>query len=294
MMKKLNYFLLGLTAFGLVFFNSCGEETVPAPSITIDNASPVAAVGGSVTLTGEIVAEGKLDEVKLYFVSATAETQIGSAYTSFSSGDITSTDNLNYNFRFKIEGLTESGKIKIEATDKENQTSARMIDVTVQAATGGEISSFTAVLIGAQSNTTYGSALDADAGTVLKLAAAADASATIDILYYYGSTNKATFVAPDDETVTGASSDFTWTSGWATKNATKFGISTMTATEFDAMNDDTELAGITGLTASKVTDQAVNDVVEFITAGGKKGAFKVSALTATNSGTVTIDVKIQK
>ncbi|MBN2613023.1 MAG: hypothetical protein JXB00_15825 [Bacteroidales bacterium] len=291
-MKKINLFLLGLAAMGMAFFSSCEETETSGPSITIDNASPVTAVGGSVTLTGEIVAEGKLDEVKLFIVTDNDEQQFGSAYTSFSSGDITTTDNMNYNFRFTVTGLTESCKIKIQATDKDNLTSSKSIDVTVGSASGGEINSFTAVLIGAQSNTTYGSALDADAGTVFKLASATPAD--IDVLYYYGSTNKATFVAPDDETVTGASSDFTWTQDWGTKNQTRFGVSSISSTAFDAIDDDTELVGITGLTASKVSNVAINNVIEFVTAGGKKGAFKVTALNASASGTVTINVKIQK
>jgi hypothetical protein len=272
-------------------FTSCTPESNSAPVITIDNASPVTAVGGSVTLTGGVVAEAKLDEVKFYWVTETSESQIGEAITSFSSGVFTTSDDLNYNFRITIDGLTESGKIKLTATDKDNQTSSKSIDVTVE---GGAVNfnEFTAILMGAQSNAA-GSTLDADAGTVYKLADASSNQALIDILYYYGSTNKATFVAPNDETVNGGSSDFTWTQSWTTQNATKFGVSTMTSAEFDAITD-ADLAAITGLSASKATDLGVDDVLNFVTAGGKNGALKVTALTASNSGTITITVKIQK
>ncbi|MFO7658441.1 MAG: hypothetical protein R6W78_15395 [Bacteroidales bacterium] len=296
-MKKINLYLIGLAAIGMAFFSSCTEEETSGPSITIDNASPVAAIGGSVTLTGEIIAEGKLKEVKLFVVTDNDEQQVGSAITSFSGGAITTDDNLTYTFRVTITGLTESCKIKIQATDKENLTSSKSIDVTVGAVSGEEINSFSAVLIGAQFNTQYGSALDADAGTVYKISgdAAKNAAASIDMLYYYGSTNKATFAAPNDESVNGVgTSSFDWTQGWSVNNATKFALSSMTSAEFDAIDDDTELTGISGLTASKVTDVSVNKVVEFITVGGKKGAFKVAALTATTNGTITINVKIQK
>jgi hypothetical protein len=289
-MKKVNLFLLGLTVVGVTFFTSCGEEEASAPPvITIDQASPVTASAGSVTLTGEIVAEGKLDQVKLFIVTGDAETQYGSAYTSFKAGDITTTDDMNYIFRFDVDGLTESCSVKIEATDKENQTSSKSVQVTV--ATGAAIDEFTAILMGAQGSTT-GSALDVHTGTVYKLAEAT--AANIDILYYYGSTNKATLVAPNDATVNGGSGDFSWTAGWGTQNPTKFGMSSLSASAFDAMDDDTELAAISGLSASKVTDLGVDDVVEFITADGKKGALKVTALTAASDGTITINVKIQQ
>ncbi len=289
-MKKINLFLLGLTAFGLAFLTSCGEEEASNPPlITIDQASPVTASAGSVTLTGEIVVEGKLDQVKLFIVTGDAETQYGSAYTSFKTGDITTPDDMNYDFRFDIDGLTESCSVKIEATDKENQTSSKSVQVDV--ASGAEINEFTAVLMGAQGSTT-GSALNAQTGIVSKLADAV--AADIDILYYYGSTNKATLVAPNDETVTGGSGDFSWTANWGTQNPTKFGMSSLSAGEFDAIDDDTELAAISGLSASKVTNLGVDDVVDFITADGKKGALKVTALTAASDGTITINVKIQK
>lgn len=296
-MKRLNILLAAIAFLGMIL-TSCSEETSPAPSITIDNADPVTVVSGSVTLTGEIIAEAKLSEVKYFWVTATAESQIGTAITSFTSGEITTSDNVTYTFRKTFVGITESGKIKIQATDKDNQTSSKSIDVTVGSASGGEISSFTAILVGAQDNATYGSALDADGGNVYKIAAdaAKNAAALIDMLYYYGSSNLATFAAPNDATVNGGAgtSGFSWTSTWSVQNATKFSISSITAGQFDAIDDDTELVGISGLTASKVTQVAVNSVVEFITAGGKKGAFKVSALTATASGTITINVKIQK
>jgi hypothetical protein len=289
-MKKINLFLLGLTAVGITFFTSCGEEEASAPPvITIDQASPVTASAGSVTLTGEIDAEGKLDQVKLFIVTANAETQYGSAYTSFKSGDITTADDITYIFRFDVDGLTESCSVKIEATDKENQTSSKSVQVNV--ATGAAIDEFTAILMGAQGSTT-GSTLDAHTGTVYKLADAT--AADIDILYYYGSTNKATLVAPNDATVNGGSGDFSWTANWGTQNPTKFGMSSLSTSEFDAMDDDTELAAISGLSASKVTDLGVNDVVDFITADGKKGALKVTALTAASDGTITINVKIQQ
>ena len=295
-MKRLNLFLLGLTVVGVIFFTSCGEETTSNPPvITIDQPDPLTAIAGSVILTGEIVAEAKLDQVKLFIVTDNAETQYGSAYTSFSSGDITTSDNLNYIFRFDVDGLTESCAVKIEATDKENQTSSKSVDVTIA---GAEINTFTAVLMGAQNNANIGSALDADAGTVYKISGdEAKAAATlVDMLYYYGTVNLATFAAPNDETVNGnaGASGFSWTSTWSVQNATKLGISTMTVGQFDAIDDDMELTAISGLTASKVTDLGVDDVVEFITAGGKKGALKVTALTATSSGTITINVKIQK
>jgi len=286
-MKRLNFFLFGLAALGMTFFSSCTDDTTtPAPVISFtNNVSSASTANSSYTITGTITSEAGLEQVKYSKVTTSGSDQL-KLVESFD-------DKNTFEFQFTVDGITEDITIEVEATDKENQTTSRNFAITY---TGGasSINTYTAILVGAQTNTTYGSALDADAGQVYKLAAASSNQALIDVLYYYGSTNKATFAAPNDETVdgTGANS-FNWTGSWTTKNATKFGVSTMTSTDFDAI-DDADLAAITGLTATKVTDQNVDDVVEFITAGGKKGAIKVTALTATASGTITITVKVQQ
>jgi len=277
---------MGLTALGMVLFTSCEEETKPAPVISFtNNVSSAETSNSSYTITGTITTEVGLDQVKYFAVTEAGSDQLAV---------VTYFDNKNeYSFQFAVNNITDDVTIQVEATDADNQTTSRNFEITFIGG-GNAISSFTAVLMGAQSLLTTGSALDADAGTVYKLDDAATNAAKVDILYYYGTTNLATFAAPNDETVNGvAANAFNWTNNWSVQNATKFGVSTLSTTEFDAIADDSELATIAGLAASKITDLGVDDVLEFITAGGKKGALKVTAITTGASGTITINVKVQ-
>jgi len=290
---KMNKLFLGLGVISMaVLLNACGDDTVgTAPDITFDDGSEITLGDGvsSMAVTGTIVAEEKLDEVTVFRVTGSDETQIGN-YTSFNAGAITTTDDLNYNFRIDVADITEDISIKIEAVDKEAQTATKSIDIKVSAVPALK-PAFTAVIMGAQSST-LGSCLDANTGLIYKIAAdeAKGHAADIDILYYYGSANMATLVAPNDGTVDGTSGDFTWTSSWSPKNATKFAES---ALDFSAVTAS-QVNAITGLTASKVTDLTVGETVVFETAAGKKGILTVTALTTGATGQITVSVKVQE
>ena len=106
-----------------------------------------------------------------------------------------------------------------------------------------DLEEFTAVLMGGQSNADVGSYLDADAGTVYKQSVAPANSAAIDIIYYYGTTNRATLVAPTDATVNGGGTNLTLATVLTTKNATKFNTNPgISPAEFDAMTTDADIS----------------------------------------------------
>jgi predicted transcriptional regulator len=119
----------------------------------------------------------------------------------------------------------------------------------------------------------------------------------VDFVYFYGATNLATLASPSD---TDAQTIFTAIADWTTINATKLGATTLTATEFDAIDDDAEIViAATGLTATKANTLEVGDVIAFETAStsanaSKKGLLKVVAITPENTGTITIAVKVQQ
>ena len=293
-MKKNNLFF-GIGVIGLaILFNSCGDKEVGlAPSITFDDGAEIVLAEGenSTAVTGSIVAEEKLNQVTVFTVIGTDETQIGT-YSSFSSGDITTTDDLNYNFRITVTGINQDMSLKIEAVDKEAQSSTKSISLKVTSAPALK-AEFTAILMGGQDNVTYGSCLDANTGLVYKITGgvAKTNAPLIDILYYYGSSNLATLAAPNDPTVdgTGAGS-FDWTGTWSIKNATKFAESTL---DYSAVTSG-EVNAITGLSASLVTNLTVGKVIAFQTADSKKGVLKVTALTTGGGGTITLSVKVQE
>jgi hypothetical protein len=151
-------------------------------------------------------------------------------------------------------------------------------------------------MMGAQSNTTYGSAFSASTGLAY-LKNDNFTSDMIDFIYYYKSTDVtvgAEMMSPkyafDNGPVGG-------TDLYNTLNETMFKSVSLSTNDFDAIpkTDDSAItAAATGFVDQRVTALAVNSVFAFKTAAGKLGLVKVSALTATTSGTITIVVKVQK
>ena len=256
-MKKLNLFL-GLGAISIaMFFNSCSEDTVyPAPTVNFDQTSPVVLGVGitTATLTGSIVAEAKLESVVISKTVGSSETSLATI-TDFESGNVTTTDDVNYTFNYVLDGITENTTLTVKATDKDGQFASQSIDIEVTL--GNPIDSYTAILMGGQSNATVGSFLDASEGDVYLIADANTHSELIDVVYYYGSSNLATLTAPDDVTVNGGAGNLSLCVGFTTKNETRFTSSSLTGSEFDAIENDAEIADITGINASKMTDLSV-------------------------------------
>lgn len=274
-MKRLNFFLVGLAVVGMAFFSSCEDPaSKAAPSITIDNASPVAAVGGAVTLTGEIVAEAELDEVKIFVVVGTDETQYGAAITSFSSGSITTDDDLNYAFRIDVTDLTEDCSIKIEATDKDDQTASKSVEVTV----GGALTDNGSKTLGA-SGSDLGSYYSVSTNTVYTSTQVTGNENSVDFVYN-SDASTATFKSPKNSSKASVAA-----TGRTTlyEKANSIDFATATSSDVDAVTPTNE-----------DIDVVLNDIIVFKTQDNIKGVFKVTALTVATDGTVTIGIKVKQ
>jgi len=291
-MKKVNLILGTILISSLFVFTGCEEETYNSPDITFTNNINETTLDPGVTswtVSGTITSEAGLDQVVFFYVNDDGDETQEELVDDFP-------DNTSWTFSHTVTSISDNLKVKVSATDKENQTSAKVF--TINFTPGGEaIDEFTAILLGAQ-KTSDPSCLDLHTGDTYHISdnEAADNSSVIDLLYYYGSSNNATFAAPDDATVNGGSGDFNWTGGdeWSTTNSTKFGVSSVTAAEFDAMEDDLVIQDISGLSASKLTNLSVDDVLSFEAADGKKGLIKVTNLQTGGDGSITIEVKIQQ
>ena len=289
-MKKTILFLgLAFTGTALLL-TSCDETTHTAPVVSFDQASPVVLDAGvsSATLTGDIVAEAGLESVEFRKIVGLSETLLATISDFSSTSSVTTSDDINYTFSYVLDNITENTTLRVTAIDKDDQDASQSIEIEVT-----PINSYTAILMGAQTNTTLGSFLDADEGDVYLIADANSNSEIIDIVYYYGSSNLATLTAPDDETVNGGAGNLSLCVGFATKNATRFTSTSITATEFDAIDSGAEIAALSGLDESKMTDLAIDDVIGFETEDGKKGLIKVADMETGSDGTITIDVKVQ-
>jgi hypothetical protein len=297
-MKKFNLLVaLSALVLGGLSFTACEDTVNNPPAITYDDASPIVLGAGvtTVAVTGQIVADAGLDKVVLYKVVGASEPQIGAAYESFSAGDITSTDDVNYNFRFTLTNVTENMSLKVTATDKDDQTASQSIAIQTSAAAGG-INSWTATLGGGGSN--LGSFFASANGTVYTSNQAVDAAANIDIIFYYGTAaglSGAGLYAPNSgiKTVYSAGGGLIETT-FGTLNATKFGTTTLTTTQFDGATDDALITANVGTPTATGIQVAANSVYGFTTVGGKKGLIKVVSIPANNDGNCSIAVKVQE
>ncbi len=291
-MKKLNLFL-GLAAISIaLMFNSCTEETHPVPTVAFDQASPVVLGVGvtSATLTGTIVAEAGLKTVEIRKMTGLSESLLQTV-TSFSSGTVTSTDDVNYTFNYVLENITENTTLTVKAIDKDDQDASQSIEIEVTV--GVELNTFTAVLMGAQSNADYGSTASLTTGEVYKITGseAANHSEMVDIIYYYGS-RLAALYSPSQSDIQNVS--LYNIPSWTTINETMLGVSSLSSSEFDDVTYDTDLESAGTPTLDVVPELSENDVIVFETDSGKKGVFKVTDLSTGNDGYIEISVKVEE
>ena len=205
--------------------------------------------------------------------------------------------NDNYSATVSLEAPQNEGAYvyKFIVTDNNDLTASESFTITVS---GGPIKTWTATLGSYQSNT--GSSFASITGEVFQMTEAKANSTLIDFMYYYGNTNNATIAAPDDND---AATVFTGTaplSTWTTRNSTRFKTTSLTAANFDAITDDSDI--VTNATTAADTDEndlAVVDVIAFATdsdkAGGSKmGLIKITTINTGATGSRVIAVKVQE
>ncbi len=286
--------ILGIAMIAMVgIFTACEEDETATIDITPKQANPDTVVAGTeVTLEFSVITDENIETIEL---------QKNGGQIDLKEENFNSKTSDTYTYKDTLAKSNEAGtslSMELIVTDSKdnNKTHSFSIYVKEADAPAGPIKSFTAILMGAQDNADYGSALDAYNNNVYFISGDEDKnnSSDIDLLYYYGGSNYATIVAPDDETVTGGSNDFTWTDDWGTKNPTRFMTSDVTVSEFDNMDDDSEISTLSGMDKSKITNLSIDDIIAFKTANEKKGLIKVVDLDENSSGTIKIDVKIQE
>ncbi len=291
--------LLGLALVsGLVFFTSCSKD-----EDTQDLAPTINFVGGS----GYISANATLDVNEDFKVgiNAFSNTNSGAKLTKLTITRVFNNNIVSQDTTFSLSTInlvinatanSQVGQEKwyFKVTDKDGQTKEVSFTITTVAGSG-PINTFTMKIMGAQGSSTGSSFASID-GTVYSLANAKTNASKVDWLYFYGATNLATLAAPNDADAIIVFSDPTnGLATWALRNATKFKKVTDAINWADITTDDVIVAQTaSGVTATKVNSLAANNVLAFITAGGKKGMIKVESISGTTDGTITISVKVQQ
>ncbi|WP_425392807.1 hypothetical protein [Ekhidna sp.] len=302
--------ILGL--FVAAAMTSCGgddEPTAAAPSVTVS-----ASVDGDALASGEDVTVGSAVQ---FDISITAPGGVnglnvtsGTQTTSFSrsdleaeAGDTQASITLETDLAVEADiGGTVS--FTFEAVDDLNQTATATFTYMIIAAPSPDVSSYTAILLGAQGNSEEGF-YDAQTNTRYTYAGARDASGVnsspIDFAYYYGNTNENSIAAIDDDGLNAVytSVGLAIEGNFGTRNSTRFVSSTMSAEDFDAISTNAELEEAAAFEVngnSSATQLVVDQVVAFQfdeDRGGDFGLIRISSIDDTNgNGTITIEVKV--
>lgn len=304
-MKKLNLVLLMFLGFvGMATISSCtpeeNDDVKPSMTFSTDNDG---------ITNNKSVVEGE----SLFFkISAVQNPTTKKSLQSLTIKSIT--DNTAHidtvitinaesylgSFTFYAPPAPQVEKFTFTLTDKAGETSTKVITITATPAVNPNpiTSHIDIIMLGAQTNGTYGSYLDANTGTVYKQIQSIPNSAAIDMIYFYGTNaslnNNATLASPKDATVNGGTGNLAMAVGMNPQNDTKFAATTITAAQFDAMTNDADFPA-TVTAGTKANNLAADDVIAFKTADGKIGLIKIKAFTGTAAtGTMTVDVKIQQ
>lgn len=293
-MKKSFAILTIISIASLMLFNSCEPEVVTPPILTVTPAETVTAVPGEQIMYHVILSSDtdlttfsitvKLGETLIAFADTVFPENIQSSIMDFPFVvPMASADASNYAITFDAKNTSES---TIET---------RMVTVNIPY---GEINSYTAVILSDIENPNGSSFFSLEDNQRMQLAAAKATSGKVDIIYYYGATNKATICAPADQGVEvfdGANGQ-PIVAGFAIRNNTKLAAVTMTEADFNAIvNDGPITSKMPANTSTAVTKLAIGNILYAETVGGKKALILVKNITG-GQGTseITIEVKIQQ
>lgn len=302
-MKKFAFlFLLALT--GSLFLASCsggdsGTEDKPKPSINWKG-------GGNYTSTNVSVAADNTIDFGINATASSGEkiTKVRVTVNVNGIGNLILADSVVKVANIAIDwtginvGKLPGSKAVYTATaTQSNGESASVSFIVTVTSAGKTVQTRANISMGGQTNSTIGSFFNYTSQQTMFLSDANNNPASVDFIYYSGTTNLQTFCAPDDAQVTQI---FASIANWSVRNNTRFRKTTLTATDFDAINDGDPSTAIDNQATTNVTSLAslanklkVGDVIVFITAGGQEfGLIKVTAVNGSASGDVKFDIKI--
>ena len=294
-MKTKALLSLGVTAL-VLFLYSCDPTIPTAPTLSVTPTEDVAAVPGDV-ISYQAIVTSDTDLTSLEMTAKIGQTLISEQDTLFPAMIQSAIVTFSFTVPDSISVPTEI-MLTFEARNSESATTttlSRNIQVTIPY---GEINNYTAVILSDIENPSGSSFFSLETNELMQLAAAVASSQKVDLIYYYGATNKATICAPSDTRVEVFTdrNNLPIVNRFATGNNTKLAMVTVTADNFNAaVNDKIIVENIPATTATAVTQLAVGNIFYAETAGGKKGLILVKNITGTQgTSQITIEVKIQK
>jgi hypothetical protein len=199
---------------------------------------------------------------------------------------------------YTVKSVLDKEVWKFVTTDIAGNSKSDSITIT---GNFGQINTYNTLTIGAQNNTADKGFISYSNSTTTQYTQdeAFNHQADIDMFCFYenttGHVNLMTLAAPGSN-ITGIFTGATSTENYTTKNVTYFVKTTLTAAQFDAVQNDAVILASydPNNKFKKAKLLTVGDVYSFKLQSGKYGLYKVTAVDGVEDGKVTIAVKIQK
>lgn len=298
-MKRSLLFALGVLLSSVLFFTACTDDEEPLDQPpTIEFVAGGSFVSSNTTLTVNTPFTVKvLAEANVTSASKIQSLKISRVF-NLQTWDTTLTYNdASFSLEVTFTSMATAGleRITFEITDKAGQKASKFLDITTEDVNIPiPINTFTMRILGSYQSPTGSSFASID-GNVYTLAQAFANQGIIDFLYWWGASTSATLGAPDDDL---AGQVFTGVNGlpnWSVKNGTRFKATTITASEFDALDDGAPIiAAATGADQTRMGTLSAANVIAFKTVTGKYGVIKVVSINTGAAGDITIDVKVEQ
>lgn len=277
-MKRLSLILVSVAIVVSGFFTSCTEDEPLEALVDIKSSTDTTVMAGA---SFTISWDARKGDDKMKFVSISKN---GAYITGWNKKEIPSASSEQYIDKATITADPNPGVyeyiISVFDSDDKELGSAK-VKVTVVAA--GEISSYTAKLMGAQDNSN-GSFFASITGSVYKTAElTTNNRPTVDITYGVHSSQS--------KVISASAREGLGFSAFTGATETKY---VSTNLDFAAVSNDTNIKDISFTTGATSIVVELNKVYAFKNAAGKIGVFKVTNLVAGAAGSITIDVKVQK
>lgn len=210
----------------------------------------------------------------------------------FNSGAKTFT----YSYETSVGSAVE--EIVFSIIDKKDREGSAVVYVKPTVVTpAGSVKTTEAIIMGSYANALYNSCYSLTLNKTVSLQGGFSQPAEIDLLYYFGATNKSTLAAPSNASLEQVYTNATYgIAKWSTRRATKLLKTSVTASTFDGITTSTAFTSAfpADMTAALdlAKELAVGNVIAMKTAGNKTALIKVVEINGTtSSGYIKITIK---
>jgi len=296
---RAQYFLFALVL--LVAFSSCKKDdavqTPPVLQLQLGGAyvSDNAVLAINDTICFGVHAEGISSNLTYFKVDVVSENGTTTIYDEGMNSETFDASKIFF------KGIADEETFVITVMDYNRNTTTASFTVFRDTLSGFGLIIHSYLGLGYQNNTTYGHFLDPTTGSIYDEATVIGHESDVDIVVYYylsSGSPSPTLVCPAQAD---AQAQYPSITGWPVQNATLYDYHTsdynlISAAQFDACSNDSLLIAAYNPTYvnQKCKFALAGKIIPFMTADGKKGLIKVNAADHTDTGTMSIEIKIQQ